>query len=251
MKKQARRLLSKNYKLFLFPTILCIFSAFMLTVSLYAFFSDVNLFCKTLSLCVFLVFQLIVLPISKFLLYKTSVRVVNDDIEKSKMFSRNTSFKDLVMIAFIWLVPNVLDIVSEMLDGVKEYWQLPSNITLSILLTDLIVLVFLEYLAYKYFACDYYYSLNKGTIKDTLRFSFGIMKGRFFEQLLLTLSFFHLYLIGAILTGAICSLIITKLLDEIIFIKFAIFSIGGGIYFYLVPYEYITRTLYIKEISEK
>ena len=79
MKKQARRLLSKNYKLFLFPTILCIFSAFMLTVSLYAFFSDVNLFCKTLSLCVFLVFQLIVSPISIFLLYKTSVRVVNED----------------------------------------------------------------------------------------------------------------------------------------------------------------------------
>ncbi len=191
-------------------------------------------------------FQLFVLPISIFLLYKASVGVVNEDAEKSKTICSSVSFKDLGIIILIWLVPNVLDIASELLDGAIEYQQLSKNITLPISLCTLIIMAVFIYLQYKYFACDYYYSLNKVTIKDTLRFSFGIMKGRFFKYLLLTLSFIYWYLLGGIL-----SMIFAKLFGEVVFIKFALQSIGCGVYFYLLPYQYITYTLFIKNFSKK
>lgn len=246
IKKQARLRLSKNYKLFLLPTIMYVFSNFVMISSLHAFFNGNNLFCKILFLCLFLSFQLFVFPISIFLLYKTSVGVVNEDTENSKTICSSVSFKDLGIITVIWLVPNVLKIISEMLDGVIEYQQLSKNITLPISLCTLIIMTVFIYLEYKYFACDYYYSLNKGTITDTLRFSFGIMKGRFFKYLLLTLSFIHWYLLGGIL-----SMIFAKLFGEIVFIKFALPSIGCGVYFYLLPYEHIAYTLFIKNISKK
>ena len=246
IKKQARLKLLNNYKFFLLPTIMYAFSNFVMVSSLYAFLNGNNLFFKMLFLCLFLSFQLFVLPISIFLLYKASVGVVNEDAEKSKTICSSVSFKDLGIIILIWLVPNVLDTVSELLDGAIEYQQLSKNITLPISLCTLIIMAVLIYLQYKYFACDYYYSLNKGTIKDTLRFSFGIMKGRFFKYLLLTLSFIHWYLLGGIL-----SMIFAKLFGEIVFIKFALQSIGCGVYFYLLPYQYITYTLFIKNFSKK
>ena len=246
IKKQARLKLLNNYKLFLFPTIMYAFLSFVMVSSLYTFFNGNNLFFKVLFLCLFLSFQLFVLPISIFLLYKKSVAVVNDDTERRKTICSSVSFKDLGIITLIWLVPNVLNIVSEISDGIIEYQQLSKNITLPISLCTLIVMAFLFYLEYKYFACYYYYSLNKGTIKDTLRFSFGIMKGRFFKYLLLTLSFIHWYLLGGIL-----SMIFSKLFGEIVFIKFALQSIGCGVYFYLLPYQYIAYTLFIKNISKK
>lgn len=245
IKKQARLILSKNYKLFLLPTIMYVFSNFILPSSLYSFFYGDNLFCKLLFLCLSLAFQLFVLPIAIFLLYKISVGVVNQDIEESKTFCLSVTIKDLGIITLIWILPNILDFVSEMLDGVVEYQQLSQNITLPISLCNLLVVAFLIYLEYKYFACDYYYSLNKGTIMETLLFSFGTMKGRFFKYLLLTLSFIPWYLFGAVL-----SLIFTKLLGETVFIKFALHSIGCGVYFYLLPYQYIAYTLFIKNISK-
>jgi len=246
IKKQARLKLLNNYKFFLLPTIMYAFSNFVMVSSLYAFFNGNNLFFEILFLSLFLSFQLFVLPISIFLLYKTSVGAVNEDTEKCKTICSSVSFKDLGIITFIWLVPNVLDIVSEMLDGVIEYQQLSKNSMLPISLCSLIVMAFLMYLEYKYFACDYYYSLNKGTIKETLQFSFGIMKGRFFKYLLLTLSFIPWYLLGGIL-----SLIFTKFFGETVFIKVALQSIGCGVYFYLLPYQYITYTLFIKNFSKK
>ena len=251
IKKQARLKLLNNYKLFSIPTILYVFSNFVMMSSLYAFYNQEslfvgNLFFETLFLCLFLFFKLFVLPISIFLLFKTSVKVVNEGLENSKPIYPSSSFKDFGIITLIWLVPNILDAANEIFDGVIEYSQISMNSTLLISLSVLIIKAFLIYLEYKYFACYYYYSLSKGTIKETLRFSFGIMKDRFFKYLLLTLSFIHWYLLGGIL-----SMIFAKLFGEIVFIKFALQSIGCGVYFYLLPYQYIAYTLFIKNISKK
>lgn len=251
IKKQARLIVSKNYKSFIFPVVLIIFSNLVTGISLYAFSNKADLF-KTnsafgyLFLGLYIAFRLVVYPISIFLLVKASVRIVTQDIHKNNNSALPFSFKDAVNVTLIWLIPNLLTVSYSVLDGIEYYTELPIEQVFVVLLAALVLLAILVYLEYKFFACNYYYSLHRGKVKDTIGFSFKLMKGKVLKYILLTLSFVHWHLLIVLLV-----MIVTKVFSMGEIPRLLLQPLGFGICFYLLPYEHAAYTIFIKNSLTK
>jgi uncharacterized membrane protein len=240
-KKQARMILFKNYKLFILPVLLCLFSNFAAVNLFRIAFTQPNSLFKYLCFGLWLLFPLIFSPVSTFLLFKVSAQLANGYEGKDKSLFSDVSFRDVVKICLIWITPNLLNTVNSLFDGLIGYCVLPEHITISISFFSLIFVTILFYFAYKYFACDYYYALNRGTAKETIDFSFKLMKNKFLKYILITLSFIAWYILSAILIS-----VFSKLFDMSDFYMSLLKTTWCGIYFYIKPYECITYSLFIK-----
>ena len=238
IKKQARSIVLGNYQVFLVPTLLYIFSAFVMSSSSLFFHNEnifkTNLFLGSLLLGLFFVFCLCVSPLSVFLFFKAAVGLVNKQADKEKHSMPSLSFRDMVKIAAIQLVPNLAYTLWRFLNG---FTQQPSR------LISAVFAGFCIYLSYKFFVCNYYYVSNRDTIKSTLVFSFETMKGKFGKYLLLTVSFELWYLAVVALT-----LLVSDTFHIGGVYKTLLLSVGCGVYLYLLPYQYTAYTLFIKNI---
>lgn len=241
IKKQARLILSKNYKLFLLPTILCLFSGVATYCSFYLFYNSDSVFkinspLKYVCLGVYLIFLLCVTPVFDFLIVKTAVSQVSEQTDSDKFADTSIKVKDVLKIILISLIPALLKAVRALLGGL-------AMTSINFALIRLFVDGYGIYLSYKFFACDYFFALKRTTVKDAFRFSFKTMNKKFLKYSLMIWSFALWYLAILILTLLFST--ISNLSD---FYRNLLTTVGYGIRLYLIPYEYITYILFVKKI---
>lgn len=250
IKKQARQILLKNYTSFLLPTFLYIFANFVKTVSLSVFFGSGNLLkvdsMQTfVSFAIYLIFQLFISPLSVFLIFKTTLGIVDETAESGRLLWHRVTFNEVAKIGLIWLIPNMLRVVYSLLDGVFGFDLFHESTQVAFAFGSLLFSLLIIYSQYKFLACHYYFALNQGKAAEIVGRSFKTMKGALLKYLLVDLSFFHWYLLAGVL-----ALIFTKLFSTNGLLQNALISLGWGVYLLLVPYVNIFYTLFVKRLHE-
>lgn len=249
MKKQARSLVFKNFKLFLLPVLLYSFSGFAASGSLYLFFHGeeifkTSIFTGILLLGLFLIFGLCVSPLSVFLLFKAAVPLVNEKTRQDKQVVSPWLFKDIVKVVVIQLIPSLWHTMRSFLDSFTEQQNVSQRDEVVFSVIVFLLFISSEYLSYKFFACNYHYVLKRDSIKSTLAFSFKTMQNTFLKYIVLRSSFLLWYLLGIVL-----AVVFSNALHISDFYARLLLSTGCGVYLYVWPYEYTTNALFIKRLS--
>ncbi len=242
-KKQAKGILVANYTLFVFPVVLYMLSNGLMAGAYYAYSHKETIFQNpslwgTAFLLLYMAFQFVVMPTSVFLFYKIAVGLVNGEAADKKKMRPLVSLGEIGCLSLLWLLPSALNIVSAM--STEMLGEQPLSETVSLWIR-LLLSLFSIYVQYKYFACNYHFSLFKGNMAENLRFSFELMRRKFGQYLLLIFSFILWYLLIGVL-----GVVLTNLFNGNELAQILLRSTGCGVYFYVLPYQYITYTLFIK-----
>ena len=245
IKKQARQSLIKNYGQFLLPIALYeLLAATAYTVLGNVLWDLAPLDTTILSGFLWLAIQLVVLPVLVAVFFRIGVCVTEGG--KASLFdiksflSRSNIFK----IVTISLVPALLNLIGTVF---RTYEDSFDN-AIVFYLISFSILAAETFVGYKFFICNYHFAKNEGSVKETLKASFGTMKGRFFKYILYLLSFilwdflsFAVAYIGSKIFKALC--IYGFLYD------FGFTSFFGFMFFYR-PFTQLANLLYAKQLCE-
>lgn len=233
LKKQARGIVLKNYKQFFLPVLLYIFADGTATF-FWQTFSDLS--SSGAVRYVFaggsLLLRLVALPLLLYWTVFVSARLMN----KAKVSTSAFSLKDAAKVVVISFAPNVTECLLTAANAVLRGTAGMVGIALSSLM---IVSLVTEYV---FFACNYHYALHRGTVRQTVTFSYLGMRGNFSSFLLLILSFILWDILAAVL-----SLAVLFWLPSVPTVgKCLLTAAGCGVNFYLLPYRHATYTLFVK-----
>ena len=248
-KLEARILLLKNYRLFLFPSILlmCLNAISHMILIEYVnsilYFSTARLLHYIL-LFLFFIIELVFIPIAIVRLFQASANVVQG-VENSVSISRKkTKFRNIIKIFLINLVPRASIVIYNIGDSMNTY--IYDSDVFNVILFALSILIWI--LEYKFFACNYHFVTNKDTVSNTLHSSFSTMKKRFRNYFILSLSFLvwellavGIYIALLLLTG--------NFKGEYTYLS-VLLTFGCGIYFYVLPYKYLTYYIFCDKLAE-
>ncbi len=248
IKRQARSILLKNYKLFLLPTVLCIFANFVAGLLDFPFDNETalktNFVVENILHGMFLAFSTCLFSLSVFFIFKVAVPLVDEETYHERSGGPHYLLKDMITIIIIHLIPNMLNVMRSLLDGFIEHHEVTESVSFVISFISFVFGAILLYLDYKFFACHYYYVLKRDTIKHTIALSFATMKKTVWKYFLLTFSFAPWYIAVIVLAQ-----LFSNIFDISDFGKNILFSSGCGLYLYLLPYEYTAYSLFIKRVS--
>lgn len=252
MKYKSRKILSHHYIDILIPSVMYMLSNAMIYILLnfvmgYYMWSDLNSLIKIFTIILLNTIEFIFLPLSLSWIYKVSILVENEEnqiIKKSFkfMFSPQTLKKLIIINA----IPRLLHLFLKMGSSNHFYYRIDNSLLL------LIVSLIATFLDYKLFACNYILDLSSETVPKVISFSYKIMKKRFGQYILWSLSFI----------GWIALIVLIRIILEIIVTGDIYFytkrynlpcldilqSFGFGINFFLIPYMHLTKALYLKYI---
>jgi hypothetical protein len=245
IKKEARKILFKNYKYFIFPTILHILTNCIISACCYfIFYNDGLKNWATpqfwLWILFFLLAYCVVLPLAKYLLFKVPAMALNNIPIKFEF-----SFSKLIKVILIYLPLIIFGFISLFLDGLAES-ELYANYGLMILFFSALINIFEIYFEYKLFAAFYHFALNEGTAKETIEFSYNLMHKKFWLTVFLSISLV-LWLVIAFALG----IIIIKLPGMNDLLRMCLASANYGVNFIFLPYLHAVRSVFIKKQIEK
>ncbi len=245
IKKEARKILFKNYKYFIFPTILHILTNCIISTCCYfIFYNDSlkNWITPQFWLCVLLLFFVycVLLPMAKYLLFKVPAMALNNIPIKFEF-----SFSKLIKVILIYLPLIIFGFISLFLDGLAES-ELYSNYGLMILFFSALITAFQIYFEYKLYAAFYHLALNEGTAKETIDFSYNLMHKKFWLTVFLGFSLILWYVIVIIL-----GIVIVKLPGMNDLLRVCLASTNYGVNLCFLPYLYAVRSVFIKKQIEE
>lgn len=250
IKKQSRKILFENYKYLVLPALLLSFlnalkHLILNYLTIFPVWLNFSFLLRAVILLLFLLIEFVGIPISFALLFKTSICLINGESDLKTPIKKFLNLVNIRKIVLINLIPRLFAFISD-INGAKtsslNYLKLDSTISLIITLVGVIV-------SYKLFASDYYFASTECSVFDSLKTSCKIMKGKFGRYILLYFTF----AIWGIAIGAVhilAKIVIcghsanayTPFLDV-----FAI-SFGYGINLFLIPYMYLTFSLFISNL---
>lgn len=232
LKRQAGALVRKNYRAFWLPVLLYVVADGTATF-LWQTFSDLSSSdtVRYVFLGVSLLLRLVALPLLLYWMVFISMRLM-----KAKVSTSAFSWKDAVRLVVIAFAPNVTECLLSAANAVpRDTAGLVGGV-----LSFLMIISFVT--EYVFFACNYHYALHKGTVIQTVTFSYLGMRGKFASFLLLTLSF----ILWDILAAALSLAVLFWLPSMPTVGRSFLTAAGCGVSFYLLPYRYVTYTLFVK-----
>lgn len=245
IKKEARKILFKNYKYFLFPTILHILTSCIISTCCYfIFYNDGLTKWATPQFYFFilavLISQFVFLPLAEYLLFKVSALAVN-----SKPIKFTFNFSKLLKLVSINLPLIIFGIIKLCLDGLSNN-ALYMDYGLLILFLSNLIIVCLAYFEYKLFAAFYYLALNGGTAKESVDFSFNLMHKKFWLTVVLGLSLTIWYVLIIAL-----GVVFVKFPNVNELLRICLASTNYGINLIFLPYLCAIHSVFIKKQIEK
>ena len=257
IKLQARETLFANYKSFIIPSVIFIISTFAVNIIINYFtreliWSDLGEFLCGSIILLFLLFEFVIIPVSVVLIFKVAVNTENSTDAKNGI-KELLGFSNIRKIILINFIPRLM----------SSFFAINRSHISALKIIDvkgtllIVISVISFFVSYKFFACNYCFALNQTSVKQTIKSSFKIMKIKNVlpKFILLELSFIlWVLLVTAIyavlkvilssgnffMPGISLDKVYTPFLD-------AFFSIGFGINLYLIPYLYLTISLFLKE----
>ena len=236
IKSEARRTLAYNYKLLIIPTLMLMVSDFAIATILNYFTNIIWWSGKTdltrlLILLIFVFFEFFMNPVSLALLYKVIITVVEDSTVCKKKIRNFISVTNMYRIVIINFIPRFISFFAQ----VNNYKFSVLNLFKLDGIPLILVSIISTFISYKFFACNYYFSLTEATVKQTLSDSFKIMSKNFFKWILLLLTFsgwialeLAIYIIIKMTFGDGLQTF-TPIIDSLV-------SSGYGVGLYLTPY---------------
>ena len=245
IKREARKIIFKNYKYFLLPVILHIFASCVSVSCFYFIFYNDGFKNWATPLFYFLILSLLIsrfflLPLADFLLFNTSALAANN-----KPIKFSFSFSKLCKIVLINLPLIIFGIIELGLDGLSKT-ALYADYGLPILFLSTLINVCLVYFEYKLFAAFYHFALNSGTAKESVDFSFNLMHKKFWLTVVLGFSVILWYLLIIAL-----GVVFIKLPNINELLRICLVSINYGINLIFLPYLYTVHSVFIKKQIEK
>lgn len=203
-----------------------------------------------LIIILLILFGFIINPLFQVVLIKACILAQKNErkiiIKSLKFIFDFRSIKQIVLINFLQqLTLIVLMIIT------NKFFVL-SN-TLIVRLFDVFLFVILIFTNYKLFISNYFYAFSSECLKKIFLMSFKVMKKKLKNYVLFWISFLA-WVLAVIILGLIVQAIATKNIFS--FCYYYIYPLyfkvlkgfGYGIFIFLVPYYYLTKTLYIKTL---
>lgn len=245
IKKQARQSLIKNYGQFLLPVALYELLAATAYIVLGRVLWDwAPLDTMILSGILWLAIQLVVLPVLVAVFFRVGICVTEGrkaSLSDVKSFlSRDNIFK----IVAISLVPTLLNLINTVFRTYEDSF----DSAIVFYLISFSILAVETFVGYKFFICNYHFAKNEGSVKETLKASFGTMKGRFFKYILYLLSFI-LWDLLSFAVAYIGSTVFKALGIHGLLFDFGWSSFFGFMFFYR-PFTNLANLLYAKQLCE-
>lgn len=245
IKKQARQSLIKNYGQFLLPVALYELLAATAYIVLGRVLWDwAPLDTMILSGVLWLAIQLVVLPVLVAVFFRVGICVTEGrkaSLSDVKSFlSRDNIFK----IVAISLVPTLLNLIGTVFRTYEDSF----DSAIVFYLISFSILAAETFVGYKFFICNYHFAKNEGSVKETLKASFGTMKGRFLKYYLYGLSFI-LWDLLSFAVAYIGSTVFKALGIHGLLFDFGWSSFFGFMFFYR-PFTNLANLLYAKQLYE-
>lgn len=260
IRKQAKEILHSSYKEFL-PTLLVYIAVqaalyIITTASPFGILGDYYKYFEIPILALFLIIELVALPILTTVLVKKSLDCVNcSALDTSvKKFLNKQNVKNIILINLIQGIFNIFYFTANQPSW--SHWNifgLKSDSVIGLLL------IFLNlYIWYRFLICKYIFIQFGGSAKDTLSKSFKLMKGKFFKYILLILSFipwilfFVFLMVISVIAGNLFESFINSGLPYLssitlnLPIKVVVVIIAVAMELFLMPYMYLAEVLFIK-----
>ncbi len=255
LKNSARKIvLSHHYIDILIPSILYMLCNAMLYVLLnivigFYIWPDLTLLVQILAILLLMTIEFICIPLSLTWIYRMSILAENGENhifkESFKFMFSPTILKSLLIINAI---PRLLHLVIKMASSYHFYFRIDINNDLILLIVSLSGIV----LDYKLFASNYILALSGRSASKVVIFSWKIMKKRFGQYLLWGVSFIGwialIALIRVILEVIVTGDVYSSLKNYNLPCLDILQSFGFGIDLYLIPYMYLTKSMYLKYI---
>lgn len=241
-KKEAKVVLKNNYKMLLGPALLLmIFNALSQLFLREYTFAILDSFMGSITLFLYLTIKLLVVPLVTVKLFKVSKNCINSE-NNPNCENQNKAIKNIINIFLINLIPTGLTAIYSIAKSINTSYM--NSNTYTIILNTLNLFIFLV-VNYKFFACNYL-AASGGNAMGNIKASFKVMRKNFGKYFLLSFSFLHwellavgIYLVLLMLYGGI---------DNANPYFSVLLSFGCGIYFYLIPYKYLTYSIFINKL---
>jgi len=251
-KKQAKTLLFANYCTMIFYSIIFMFSnslSYLLINEVIAHFvwENLHITIKLLTISILGFLQFFIIPLSQVGIFKSYFLASSNEnniiCKTLKFLLKPISVKKIVIINFL---PRLLYCLIQMFSSENFYFNL-NEIPISPIAAFIAL-----FINYKFFVANYYVAISDCSAKNTIYISCNIMKKRFLQYLIFLLSFIG-WICIAVFIRVILEIIITG--DLYFFSKNyhlpyleALRSFGYGINFFLLPYMYISQSLFLNSI---
>lgn len=251
-KKQAKTLLFANYCTMIFYSIIFMLSnslSYLLINEVVAHFiwENLHITIKLLAMSILVFLQFFIIPLSQVGIFKSYFLASSNEnniISKTlKFLLKPISVKKIVKINFL---PRLLYCLVQMFSSENFYFNL-SELPISPIAA--LIAIFINY---KFFVANYYIAISDCSAKNAIYISCKVMKKRFLQYLIFLLSFIG-WICIAVLIRVILEIIITG--DLYFFSKNyylpyleSLRSFGYGINFFLLPYMYISQSLFLNYI---
>ena len=208
---------------------------------------NLHIIIKLSAIAILVILQFFIIPLSQVGIFKSYFLASSNEnniINKTlKFILKPISIKKIVKINFF---PRLLYCLIQMFSSENFYFNL-NEIPISPIAAFIAL-----FINYKFFAANYYVAISDCSAKNAIYISCDIMKNRFLQYLIFLLSFMG-WICIAVLIRIILEIIITG--DLYFFSKNyylpyleALRSLGYGINFFLLPYMYISQSLFLNSV---
>lgn len=259
LKKQAKEIFMPNYKKFLLPAFLIMaFDALnYLIINEFTYFGRLDSSISRVTvLLIFLLSEFVLLPVSMVLLFRVSVFLRCPDNKGGDIKTDIKNFlnlKNVRSIVLINLIPQALKALYY-INKATFSWLNIYNLDGIPLLVLMLIIIFADY---KFFICNYYFALTESPVKQTVTVSFKTMKSQFIKSTLLEFSFLNWQLLSTGIYIFLKYLIrydgtyqVIPIISQYTPYLNAFCKFWCGLGFYVVPYMYITISLFAQNLLD-